>query len=168
MSQAEALERGYSFWQHEVDEGLLINHGVPYVPMLALVGIYTATVHEREKLTSYHWRHSVLESNTALRGLRLSLDNFHSSELDETVLVDPEELGYPAGLHGGQVRKSMYDGAPDKHLKIPLAEHFLAKHLGLAVHDDAVYLQPLRLTDGGQYTIQNHYPQTADYIRSSR
>lgn len=168
MTQPESLEAGYSFWQNEVDEGLLINHGVPYIPMLALVGIYRANVQDHERLTSYHWRHSVLESDTAMRGLRLSLDNFHSHELDDMTVIDPEEEGYPAGLHGGQVKRSMYDGTDQEEIKIPLAEHFLARHLGFAMHDDLAYLQPLRLTEQGQLAVKNHYPKTAELIRSDR
>lgn len=166
MSQAEALEQKYSFWQGEVDEGLLINHGVPYIPMLALVGIYSATIKDQEQLTSFHWRHSVLESDAALRGLRQSLDNFHSHEIDDMTVVDPEEEGYPASLQGGQVKKSMYDGLDQEEIKIPLAEHFLARHLGFAMHDDLASLQPLRLTEQGQLAVKNHYPKTAELIRS--
>ena len=162
------LEEGYGFWREEVQMLDRPEKETPYIPVIALVGVYAVIATDPENLTSFAWRHSVLDSPNALAGIRLSLQSFHRDRIDDTFEIPLDYLKPDDSVMGGQRRHaftSLLHGMPESVTALPENEVFLAEMLGYAQYDHGVQFYPhLGLTDQGEYAIQNMYPQTAEYI----
>ena len=164
-----SLEDGYKFWHDEVTADAKPEKFVPYIAVIALVGVYTTFVTEPTRLTSFDWRRSVLANDDARTGFCKSLDSSMRYRMDEdqdyeTSLdyLKPEE---EAHAHNWLVYDSIVDGVPDGTETVVGYEEFLAETLGHAVHDQNIFLRPLVLIDGGWVALRNHYPQTADFLQ---
>lgn len=167
MSSVE-LQSGFNIWREEVyaRESLVDQSSVPYVALLPLVGIYRA-VHEgiTAELKSFRWRQGVLNCTNAMNGLKREVSRF-ADDLDDTFELPVMDIltEAPASLQAKKEQESIRDGLPTNIMMINWNELFLARHLGFAVHDDAAYLRPLRLTDQGESSVRHHYPTTAAYL----
>lgn len=164
MAQFTTAE-GFRFWREEVQMLEKPEKDVPYIPMVALVGLYVAAK-DRSELTSYDWRQTVLRNQDAVDGLRYSLHTHFRYDLEETyefpiyyVRAEPD-----SSLQSKSTYASLIDGLPVGVASVRENEWFLARNLGLADHDDAVYLNPLRLAAGGMQTVANNYPRTAELL----
>lgn len=160
------LDKGFKFWRDEVEGLEKPEMMVPYIPAIALVGIYTICVKNPNLLNSYNWRHAVLRSEDAISGMRASLDFTQKDEIDDTYKV-PVDLIKPdegAALQHLCAYASLEDGLPDGITQIPENELFLARTLGYAEHDYGVTLGPLRLSTGGIDALRNNYPLTAKLL----
>lgn len=163
-----SIEDGYEYWHQEV--GLLerAENAVRYIPIIALVGVYAVCGRDPEQLTSYHWRRSVLDSPSAIAGLRLSLPGFDGMELDETYEIPLDHLSPDESVVGGQLRHahaSLLHGLPKDVTSLPQNEIFLGETLGFAHYDQGVKFHPqLGLTDQGLYAVHGNYPKTAKFV----
>jgi hypothetical protein len=161
-----SVEGGFKFWREEVEGDQLFDKQVPYIPVIALVGVYAAFNTDRTRLNSYQWRQTVLHSPNALDGLRQSLSSFFRDELDDEYEVSIiEQAPEPqASNQHHHAYDSLINGLPGHVTVVPLNELFLAQTLGFARHDYAVGFNPLRLYDQGPLAFKNHYPKTASFV----
>lgn len=164
MTQPD-LEQGFKFWREEVAQLERPEKDVPYIPVLALAGIYIATRHN-EALTSYAWRKAVLRNDCAVSTLRDSLNSFHKDELDYDFEIPLENLDIEPGaaMQYQFAHLSMMNGLPQGNRSISERELFLARTLGYAAHDHGLTFEPLQLTDQGKFALRNFYPKTAEMI----
>lgn len=160
------LAEGFEFWNEEVMLLERPEQPVPYIPVIALVGLYTALHLKPAEQTSYHWRQAVLQNEYAVSGFRQSLQSFFKDSIDDTFLIPIAHLAASNG-EASQYRfayKSLCDGLPSDQLEIPENERFLAQQLGYAAHDHSAAFNPLRLYDQGPVSLRNHYPATAEFL----
>lgn len=160
------IEKGFKFWRDEVEGLEKPEKMVPYIPAIALVGIYTVCVEDPKLRNSYNWRHAVLRSEDAMSGMRASLDFTQKDEIDDTYKV-PIDLMKPdegAALQHVCAYVSLKDGLPHGITQVPANEMFLARTLGYAEHDYGVTFSPLRLSVDGIDALRNNYPLTAQLI----
>ncbi|MDB5170283.1 MAG: hypothetical protein JWN82_679 [Candidatus Saccharibacteria bacterium] len=160
------LEEGFKFWRDEVAELERPEKDIPYIPVIALAGIYVALNRDPQKLTSYDWRRTVLTNDDAMAGFRQSLIDFFRDRVDDDFMIsiDHNDPGHNTSMQSRNKYDSVIDGLPDSVIALPENETFLAESLGLARHDDAIELNPLRLSVQGMYAFASHYPRTAEFV----
>lgn len=161
-----ATDFGYRLWRDEVESLARPEKDVPYIPIIALAGIYIAHTPDIDSLNSYSWRRSVLSSQDALSGIRESLTSFHRDEIDIDFeipihYIKPEE---GAALQHVCAYASLIDGLPEGVTTVAGNELFLAQTLGFAEHDYGVTFYPLRMAAGGLQALRNNYPITEAYV----
>ncbi len=166
------LEQGFKFWRDEVDGLERPEKMTPYIPAIALVGIYTAAIKDPELLNSYNWRQAVLQNDDAIKGMFKSVSSLHNDRIYEEFempvdLLKPEEDERVALQHVCAYA-SLMDGLPQGVTHVPDKEMFLAETLGHAEHDYGVTFHPLRLAAGGLETIRNNYPRTFELVGSDQ
>lgn len=161
-----SIDEGFRFWRNEVETFDNPEKVVPYIPVIALVGVYVTFAASPDALTSYSWRQAVLNSDDAMQGFRQSLSSFIQDRADDMFEL-PIEFHEPEEHAAKQficAHQSLMDGLPDESKTIPENEWFLAQTLGFARHDHGVMLDPLRLIEGGDYAFRSNYPLTADFV----
>lgn len=160
------LAEGFEFWKNEVQELERPEAFDPYIPLVALVGMYAVSGVQKEDRTAYNWRQSVLTNKDAITGLRLSLPSTFVDSLDDRYETPLERFALPEnpGLQFRCAHTALMDGLPTSATTVPENEWFLAQHLGQAEHDYVIAFKPLRLSEGGESTIRAHYPRTARLI----
>lgn len=162
-----SLEEGFEFWRNEVLGLERPEKEVPYIPIIALAGVYIACGGDSvEDLTSYRWRRAVLASQPALDGLRRSLTSSFKDTLDDDYDIPLAHLAIEpdAAMQYQFAHTSLLDGMPDGQETIKENELFLAQTLGYAAHDHSVAFDPLRLYDQGPVGLRNFYPRTAALV----
>lgn len=158
------VQDGFALWCQEAEANKAgYTEVVPYLAIIPLVGIYTSLRIDTLEPTSYEWRHTVLANQSALTGLRHVLGS-HAVDIDVSDSSPVEASGEHDSWQATRINESIHDGLPLDKVSMPWNEEFLAKHLGLAVHDDTVRFSPLRLLDQGWYAMRNYYPITANYL----
>ncbi|MCA9325123.1 hypothetical protein KDA23_03610 [Candidatus Saccharibacteria bacterium] len=159
------LAEGFSVWREEVDD-LRRRTDVPYIPVIALVGIYVAVTRETDQLTSYAWRQAVLSSEDAMAGLHRNVSEFFKDQLDEMYQIKVEGYYSPenTSLQFQHANRSLMDGLPAEVTHVTGKELFLAQSLGYGCHDFGIGLEPLRLLDQGEYAFRSNYPETAGRV----
>ena len=163
------LAEGYSKWRGETEELYEYRSpSSPFVPVLGLVGVYVSLIGTEEKLTSYHWRGSVLANVDAFEGLKRSLDRitYVRGRLDATapMAVSRELTSEYNSQQGRRAHESLIDGLPEELHAVAQNEAFLAETLGYAAHDFAVSFEPLRLSQDGEAAFTVIYPKTARFV----
>jgi len=166
-----SLETGFEFWRDEVGEPDFFKQAdTPYIPAIALVGLYVALYPGAEPKTSYGWRQAILQSPAAKEGLRNGLVNLHSDHIDKEYVIPLRYLVTDnfSSNQAGQAHQSLLHGLPKNIVEIKANELFLATALGFARHDEGVGFNPdLHLTPQGQYAVKSYYPKTAKFIRNN-
>lgn len=162
-----SIEAGFKLWRNEVETTGPFEVVATYIPVIALVGIYTAAFsHDPVRLTSYHWRNAVLADENAVEGFRRSLSNQFSDELDDlwscSIVEEAPDDGAAAQYRHAYA--SLLDGLPTGTEDVSSNELFLARSLGYACHDQVANLEPLRLIEQGKVALRNLYPQTAEFL----
>lgn len=165
-----SVAEGFEFWRDEVAGLERPEKEVPYIPIIALAGVYIACVGDAStELTSYKWRRAVLASSSALDGLRQSLTSMFKDNLDDDfdIPIANLDLEQGAAMQHQFAHHSMLNGMPEDEQTIRANELFLAETLGFAAHDHSVAFDPLRLCDQGPVGLRNFYPRTAELVEGS-
>lgn len=165
-----SLEEGYKYWADEAESTSEQVVSVPYIPLVGLLAVYNSFETNPERHTSFAWRQSVIESVAAMDGLRTSLKNIFPKvvELDIDCKLDIEyyypEHGKYVSWQRCRIIESVRDGLPEEATTITAKEEFLAKNLGLLVHDEGFSLENWGLINNGIKILTSRYPKTQEML----